>query len=100
MVTYGEKVDENFVGEGVTYVIGGRASGIGNPWTNEDWYKTAMDYDGNGVLEYLTNTTGTKVVGYFKITVHGSERMEFTYLRSHQVPSVNNQPVLSFDILP
>jgi len=97
VVVWGEKVDEDFVGEGVTYVTGGRASGVGAKWADMRWYKKAMDYDGDGVPEYQTNRTGTRRVGWFKVSVHGGERMEFAYLQSE---GEVGERVLGFTITP
>jgi hypothetical protein len=100
VVVWGEKVDENFAPEGVIYAIGGRSSGIAHNWTNLTWYQKAMDYDGDGVPEYMTGTTGTRAPGWFKVTVDGRDSMHMQYLRSSTNPALNGQEVLSFTILP
>jgi len=100
VVVWGEKVDENFAPEGVIYAIGGRSSGIAHNWTNLAWYQNAMDYDGDGVPEYLTGTTGTLAPGWFKVTVNGKDSMHLSYLRSSTNPAVSGVEVLSFTIDP
>lgn len=97
---WGDKVKEDFVGERVTYVIGGRASGIGNTWTNEDWYQEAMDDDNDGVPEFMTDVTGTRDPGWFRVTVNGTQDLEFTYVRSSTIPGLDVEEVLWFTILP
>lgn len=100
VVVWGEKVDQNFAPEGVVYAIGGRSSGIAHDWTNKAWYQQAMDYDNDGVPEYMTNNTGTRAPGWFKVTVNGKSSMVLRYLRSSTTPSVNGQEILSFTITP
>jgi hypothetical protein len=100
VVVWGEKVDENFAPEGVVYAIGGRSSGIAHDWTTKAWYQDAMDYDGDGVPEYMTNQTGTRAAGWFKVTVNGRDSMQLRYLRSSTNPAVNGQEILSFTIRP
>jgi hypothetical protein len=102
VVVWGEKVDESFVGEGVIYATGGQAAGTGAPsWSHLAWYQTEMDYDNDGVPEYMTGTTGTRAKGHFKVTVHGKQRVDLDYIRASLGggPS-NNKRVLGFSLLP
>ena len=96
VVVWGEKVDEEFRGEGVTYITGGRSSGVGAGWADLPWYQTSMDYDGDGVPEYMTDVTGTRKVGHFKVTVHGKQRLEFEYLQA----TTTARKVLGFSVEP
>ena len=99
VVAHGEKLDADFVPEGVHYVIGGRSSGVSPPAANLDWYRETMDYDGDGVPEYETDVTGTRKVGYFRITVHGRERLQFEYVETGLgFLSNNGETLLEFDI--
>ena len=79
---WGEKLGPDGQGQGVTYVIGGRASGVAPPATGNEWYSTAMDYDGDGVPEYETDVTGTKKVGYFRVSVEPGSRLLFEYVQT------------------
>lgn len=100
VVVWGEKVGRGFEPEGVIYAIGGRSSGIAHNWTNLPWYMNAMDYDKDGVPEYMTGTTGTRLPGWFKVTVNGTDSLNLRYLRSSTDPNFNGTEVLSFTILP
>jgi hypothetical protein len=77
---WGEKLGPDGTGQGVTYLIGGRASGVAPPATSLDWYIDAMDYDGDGVPEYATDVTGTTRVGYFRVTVEPGVRLLLEYV--------------------
>lgn len=79
---WGEKLGPDGVGQGVTYLIGGRASGVAPPAAAKQWYIDGMDYDGDGVPEYDTDVTGTKKVGYFRVTVEPDVRLLFEYVRT------------------
>lgn len=99
IVAWGEKVDEEYRGEGVYYAIGGQAAAGGPPgWSSLPWYRKAMDYDEDGVPEYLTETTGTEAKGHFKVTVHGSERLELEYIEASEAKKDNGKKVLGFTI--
>lgn len=99
VVAWGEKVDEEYRGEGVYYAIGGQAAAAGPPgWASLPWYKEAMDYDEDGVPEYQTGTTGTEAKGHFKVTVHGDERLELEYIEASEVKKANGNKVLGFTI--
>jgi hypothetical protein len=79
---WGEKLGPDGVGQGVTYLIGGRASGVAPPAAALDWYIDAMDYDGDGVPEFDTDVTGTIRVGYFRVTVEPGTRLLFEYVKT------------------
>ncbi len=71
VVAMGEKISADGTGSGVHYVIGGMAGGTVPPWAESAWYKSQMDYDGDGIAEYESELTGTKQKGYFRIHVDG-----------------------------
>ena len=56
VAAWGEKLAADGTGDGVTYVIGGRASGVAPPAVGDAWYAEAMDYDGD-------DSQGTFAVG-------------------------------------
>ncbi|MFT7462228.1 MAG: hypothetical protein ACI9EF_000566 [Pseudohongiellaceae bacterium] len=80
VAAWGEKLGSDGQGQGVTYLIGGRASGVAPPAAALAWYIDAMDYDGDGVPEFDTEVTGTKQVGYFRVTVEPGQRLLFEYV--------------------
>ncbi|MHC5210945.1 MAG: metallophosphoesterase [Planctomycetota bacterium] len=101
VAVYGEKRDALGQGEGVWYMTAGRASGVGNPWSQETWFKKLMDYDGDGVAEYSTPGMGTGVPGYVRITADGVRRLLIEYVRTSLLtPSINGTVLLSFEITP
>jgi hypothetical protein len=46
------------------------------------WYQEAMDYDGDGTPEFDTNVTGSRKVGYFRVTVEPDTRLLFEYVQT------------------
>ncbi|MFT7518148.1 MAG: hypothetical protein ACI9MC_000275 [Kiritimatiellia bacterium] len=90
VVTHGIK-------DGVSYLIGGRSSGIGNAWINQQWYRDAMDYDLDGTPEFETDVSGTVKPGIFEVTVEdGSAR--FDYVLVSPDPSVDGTVLLSYTV--
>lgn len=85
------------VKDGVTYLIGGRASGIGNNWTNKQWYRDAMDYDLDGVPEFDTEVSGTTLPGVFEVTVSGGVA-RFDYVLASPDPLVDGTVWLSYEV--
>ena len=79
---WGEKPGPDGQGDGVTYVMGGRASGVSPPAAGLAWYQEAMDYDGDGTPEFDTNVTGSRKVGYFRVTVEPDTRLLFEYVQT------------------
>lgn len=108
IVAMGEKPGIDGVSEGVAYLVGGQCAdaasedvGVpGPPWAHEKWYQEAMDFDGDGVPEYLTDRTGTLEKGWFKVTVHGAERVDLDYLRSSADPALNGRRVVGLQLFP
>ena len=44
----------------------------------------------------MTDVTGTRKVGHFKVTVHGKQRLEFEYLQA----TTTARKVLGFSVEP
>lgn len=96
-LTFHDHVVAHGVKDGVTYLIGGRASGIAHSWTNQQWYRDAMDYDLDGVPEFETDISGTLLPGIFEVTV--ADRMaRFDYVLSSPDPSVDGSVLLSYTV--
>ena len=55
------------VKDGIAYLTGGRAGGVAQPWADEAWFRSALDYDGDGVPEYESGTTGSRAPGHVVI---------------------------------
>jgi len=85
------------VKDGVTYLIGGRASGVGNKWTDKQWYRDAMDYDLDGVPEFETDITGTVQPGIFEVTVSDGVA-RFDYVLASPDPLVDGSVLLSYEV--
>jgi len=104
IVAAGEKEDVNGTGEGIYYITGGRSTARdqysgGSGWINRNWFRKTYDFNNDGVPEYDTNVTGTKIPGFFKVDVIGTERMDFYWIGSYLLePQKNNKPVLNFTI--
>lgn len=81
--------------DGVGYLIAGRAGGVSNPWTAAPWYSSAMDYDDDGVPEYESGITGTKLPGCLIIEADDTS-LQITYRRASTDNAHNNEPVLEF----
>lgn len=94
----GEKLDATGFGTGVVYAIGGRVSGVGHPWADEEWYREALDYDLDGIPEYDTGLTGTREPGYFEITVEGDQRLTLVYRSSDLAVGGVGAELLRFEI--
>lgn len=81
--------------DGIAYLLAGRAGGVPHPWVNADWYRHAMDYDGDGVPEYETGITGTSVPGH--LVLEADEKvLRIRYQRASLAPAENNTTVLEF----
>jgi len=108
VAAFGEKLEPDGSGSGVGYLIAGQCAGppLGEvapsppPWSNEPWYREAMDYDGDGVPEFETELTGTLEKGVFFVRVVGHERVELDYLRSDPDPARDGARVLRLVVEP
>ncbi|MEK7201446.1 MAG: metallophosphoesterase family protein, partial [Patescibacteria group bacterium] len=95
----GEKRDATGQGEGVYYVTSGKSSNIGGAWLSQSWFVDTMDYDNNGIADYLEGRWGSDHSGFFKVTVQGSEQVDVAYLGSdYQNMTNNGQPLFSFTV--
>jgi hypothetical protein len=83
--------------DGIGYLIAGRAGGVSHPWTNLDWYREAMDYDGDGVPEYETDVTGTRKPGHCVVEV-SEDLLRIEYIGASTQPADNGEVVLSFEM--
>ena len=90
VVAWGQK-------DGVSYLIAGRAGGVTHPWADEGWYRSAMDYDGDGVPEYETGTTGTREPGHLVLDVDG-QRLRIEYRRASTDPALDGELLLGFEL--
>lgn len=108
VAAFGEKLEADGSGSGVGYLIAGQCAGppLGEvapsppPWSNEPWYRQAMDYDGDGVPEFESELTGTLEKGVFFARVVGHERVELDYLRSDPDPARDGERILHLVITP
>lgn len=96
-LTFHDHVVAHGVKDGVTYLIGGRASGIGHPWVDQERYRHAMDYDLDGTPEYETDISGTRLPGIFEVTVAAGQA-RFDYVLASPDPSVNGSVLLSYTV--
>ena len=87
----GEKLDREGRGEGVIYALGGQgAGGTHTPgWKRRGWFREHMDYDENGVADFLEGVTGSVGAGFYLVTVTGRERVDLAYVLSDPDPKVN-----------
>ena len=98
VVVAGEKIAPDGSPSGVHYVIGGQSSGNQPPWTTEAWYQQQMDYDGDGVAEFETDTTGTRKKGWFRVTVDGAAATLEYVLTKIDDPTLDGTVLLSYTI--
>lgn len=96
----GEKKAVDGSGEGVVYVLGGIPAGSGLPgWGDEPWFRHQMDYDDDGVPDFLSNVNGSVQAGFYRITVHGRDRVEVEYVGTDQDdPAANGETIFSFQL--
>lgn len=84
--------------DGVAYLTAGRAGGVPHPWTDQGWYRQLMDFDGDGVPEYDTGVTGTRLPGHVVIDAD-QDTLRVDYVRgSSQDAAANGQVLLSFEL--
>ena len=67
--------------DGVIYIQGGRASGIGHQWADEDWYREAMTEPGDPAPLYDMPGKGTREPGFWEILAWPG-RVECRYRRT------------------
>lgn len=95
-----EKLKADGSGTNTFYVKGGRGSGGIPKWSqNETIFKNKMDWNLNGVPDYEESELGANSIGFFKISVHGKESVQFDYIASSATPELNNISVLTKTIL-
>ena len=83
--------------DGIAYLIAGRAGGVGNPWIDDTWYREAMDYDGDGIPEFASNTTGTTKPGHVVIEAD-AQHMTIDYVNASTTLSQNGKTILEFTL--
>jgi hypothetical protein len=89
----GEKLDRDGRGEGVIYALGGEGAGGKDtpPWQQRAWFREEMDYDENGVADFLEGATGSVGAGFYRVTVAGSERGDLAYVQSDPDPALDGR---------
>lgn len=96
-LTFHDHLVVHGVKDGVTYLIGGRTSGIAHGWANQQWYRDAMDYDLDGVPEFDTEVSGTLLPGFFDVTV-AAGTARFDYVLASPDPAVDGTVWLSYSV--
>ena len=97
----GEKKGPDGAGEGVYYVLGGQAAGDeGGPiWENLSWFREQYDYDGNGEADFLSNVNGARRPGFYRVTVHASDRVDIAFVGSDVTdPTMDGKVLFEFTI--
>jgi hypothetical protein len=90
VVSYGEK-------DGVGYLIAGRAGGVSHPWANLDWYREAMDFDGDGVPAYDEPGKGSRLEGHVVISATEA-KLVIDYIRASLALGLDEQKVLTIEL--
>lgn len=85
------------VKDGVAYLLAGRAGGVGHPWADEAWYAQAMDYDGDGVPEYDSGTTGTREPGHVVVEADDAH-LRVIYVHASLDAAANGETLLEFTL--
>ena len=87
----GEKQAADGRGEGVYYAMGGRASGdhYGPGWSDFDWFQEQVDYDEDGVADFLNGKNASSQPGFYRVTVNGKQSIELAYIMSSPSPERN-----------
>ncbi len=99
VAAYGEKPGLDGVGEGVVYATCGQVGSNVPPWSDEGWYRKAMDFDDDGIAEYMTDVTGTRKRGYYRVSV--GERATVEYVGTDlEDPTKDGAVVFSFTLDP
>jgi hypothetical protein len=83
--------------DGVAYLIAGRAGGVGHPWADLDWYREAMDLDGDGVPVYETEGRGTRESGHVEISADLTS-LRVRYLQASLQESLNGNVLLDLEL--
>jgi hypothetical protein len=83
--------------DGVSYLIAGRAGGVGHSWADKPWYREAMDLDGDGVPVYETEGLGTREPGHVEISAD-SDSLRVRYLRASIQGSLNGDVLLDQEL--
>jgi hypothetical protein len=81
--------------DGVAYLIAGRAGGIGHPWADLEWYREAMDFDGDGVPSFEDPERGSREPGHVEV-IATDDKLRIDYVLASQSFSLNNKKILSF----
>ena len=87
----GEKRAPDGRGEGVYYAMGGQSSGddFGPGWSRFDWFQEQVDYDEDGVADFLSGANASSQPGFYRVTVKGRESIELAYVMSSPDPQRN-----------
>ena len=87
----GEKKAPDGRGEGVYYAMAGQFSGddFGPGWARFDWFQEQVDYDEDGVADFLTGANASSQPGFYRVTVKGSESVELAYVMSSSQPELD-----------
>ncbi|HJO27562.1 MAG TPA: metallophosphoesterase [Planctomycetota bacterium] len=96
----GEKQNAAGEGEGVHYILGGQLALNASPWRGEPWFQNEMDWDEDGVADYDNGYSGSRSVGFYRVTVFGKDAMVFEYICSDpDDPAANNTVEFTYTIM-
>ncbi|MAE27724.1 MAG: metallophosphoesterase [Planctomycetota bacterium] len=96
----GEKQNAAGEGEGVHYILGGQLALNASPWRGEPWFQNEMDWDEDGVADYDNGYSGSRSVGFYRVTVFDKEAMVFEYICSDpDDPTANNVVEFTYTIM-
>jgi hypothetical protein len=91
----GEKRASDGSGEGVYYAMGGQASGdeFGPGWSRFDWFQQQVDYDEDGVADFLSGRksggNASSRPGFYRVSVNGKRSIELAYVVSSPRPELD-----------
>jgi hypothetical protein len=88
------------VGQGVVYVMGGQASSLRARWDDLPSFRASLDYDGDGIPDYLSGRNGSRERGFYMVRVVGGERAEVSYVASSVAPEIDGRVMFSFEVCP
>ena len=97
----GEKKSADGRGEGVYYAMGGQASGdrYGPGWSRFDWFQEQVDYDEDGVADFLEGGNASSQPGFYRVTVRGRESVELAYVISSAEPELDGSVAFRVTLL-
>lgn len=89
-ITPTEKLVADGSGSGVWYVKGGQIGAFNPNWLASPAFQNEMDWDLDGIPDYVTDTVGSRKRGYFRITVDGPQAVTFDYVQTNvNDPAIN-----------